>query len=299
MPKKVKISELETLPANGSTEGLYTVAANDEKNVKVPLKRLETTVDAALSETSTNPVQNKVVKAAFDEWDSAMERFNENVGNLNDIIQDIDEKFDRLGENLGNLKQIIDAHDDDIYTLYNAVEAFAEMLEGRLDELTGYVESIEAIEHKVTVVDSMTPDGEGGKTGEFTLSDLNAPYLVKHVLYKVEPDDAEGSNTFYFNMSVDNNALLNIDGNTVQHIDIEVSTLNQAQLTGDTNTIVIKKNDEILFKVSLNGINPDFGCRLRVLIINHEPYFSLDNLVNAFVSYNYLGDIEIPQAQDE
>lgn len=276
------------------------------------------TVDSELNEESTNPVQNKVVKEAFDEWDSAMERFNENVGNLNDIIQDIDEKFDRVGENLDNLKiildtkeeefdsltenldnlkQIIDAHDEDIYTLYNAVEAFAEMLEGRLDELTGYVESIEAIEHKVTVVDSMTPDGEGGNTGEFTLPNLNAPYLVKHVLYKVEPDEAELSNTFYFNMSVGNNALLNIDGNTVQHIDIEVSTLNQAQLTGDTNTIVIKKNDEILFKVSLNGINPDFGCRLRVLIINHEPYFSLDNLVNAFVSYNYLGDIEIPQEQ--
>lgn len=252
-----------------------TKAAVDEINegMEIMANMLEERLDHltrnldAINEELNNKIENFPI-------DDKLSKTSENPVQNKEITM----TFERLGENLDNLKTILDTGEEEFDWLKDNFENLKKIIN----------------EHKVYVVDSITPNVEGGIYGTFTLSDLNAPYLVKHVLYKVEPDKGGVLGTFYFDINVTNAALSKIKGNTVQNIDIEVSTLNQAQLE-NTNTIIIKMNDEILFKVSLNGINPNFGCQLRVLVVNNEPYFSLDNLVNAYVSYNYIGEIEIPQ----
>lgn len=60
---KIKISELDALPDNRSTDGIYTVGTDGNTNVKVPLARFAP--DESLSTESIKSVQNKVVTEAL------------------------------------------------------------------------------------------------------------------------------------------------------------------------------------------------------------------------------------------
>lgn len=72
------VTIVDTLPASGEEGKLYLVVDADDTDVyvvytwennafrRMSAKTLSFTIDSALSSSSTNPVQNKVVKAALD-----------------------------------------------------------------------------------------------------------------------------------------------------------------------------------------------------------------------------------------
>lgn len=65
-----------TIQKNGSTVATFTAnsSTNTTANITVP------TVDTALSSTSTNPVQNKVIYAAIGNVESVLQRLNNGSG---------------------------------------------------------------------------------------------------------------------------------------------------------------------------------------------------------------------------
>lgn len=65
-----------TIQKNGSTVATFTAnsSTNATANITVP------TVDTALSSTSTNPVQNKVIYAAIGNVESVLQRLNNGSG---------------------------------------------------------------------------------------------------------------------------------------------------------------------------------------------------------------------------
>lgn len=65
-----------TIQKNGSTVATFTAnsSTNATANITVP------TVDTALSPTSTNPVQNKVIYAAIGNVESVLQRLNNGGG---------------------------------------------------------------------------------------------------------------------------------------------------------------------------------------------------------------------------
>lgn len=65
-----------TIQKNGSTVATFTAnsSTNTTANITVP------TVDTALSSTSTNPVQNKVIYAAIGNVESVLQRLNSGSG---------------------------------------------------------------------------------------------------------------------------------------------------------------------------------------------------------------------------
>lgn len=76
--KESIVTIVSTLPASGEEGKLYLVVDADDTDVyvvytwennafrRMGVKTLSLTVDSALSSSSTNPVQNKVIKAALD-----------------------------------------------------------------------------------------------------------------------------------------------------------------------------------------------------------------------------------------
>lgn len=85
VPANAKFTDTVYVPATTSDDGLMSSADKAKLN-GIAEGANKTVVDTAMSATSTNPVQNKVVKSAIDTLDNSLAAIAK-TGNVNDLVQ--------------------------------------------------------------------------------------------------------------------------------------------------------------------------------------------------------------------
>lgn len=143
-------------------------------------------IDAELSETSENPVQNKVITNAINELNSSMQELSAKVDSNDSKISDIDELVKQLGTSVENLQNLInqiqsDNSTDGIDSL-NEIKSFLNGMQdtdvlsdklkeaGAMDEATVQQIASDVVEEAIKDIDGEITPTYDETSGKLTLS---------------------------------------------------------------------------------------------------------------------------------